>query len=133
MSLLIEQQREFTNVVGQFIHFAYDNHYWLRMGDAYRSPEALPCPNGGMPHSYQDQLMLARRTKTKSTRHADRCAVDFIVERVDGVPMGDEDWYKLGSFWEDHGGRWGGRFGVDRELWYVKLGWDPGHFEWPHV
>ena len=129
MSALIQKQTEFTYLIAELIHFAANNGYRLRFGDALRSTDPIPCPHCGFAHSYQEMLLKAGRSKTKSTKHGDRLAIDLLVDRADGVPMTNSDWYKLGEFWEDHSGRWGGRFGLDREVWYSALGWDPSHFE----
>ena len=126
---LQERQSEFAYLVAELVHYAANNGYQLRYGDAWRSTDPLPCPTCHTPHSYQEMLLAAGRSKSKNSKHADRLAVDFLVNRADGVPMTDPDWRKLGEFWEDHGGYWGGRFGVDREVWGTQIGWDRSHFE----
>lgn len=71
-------------------------------------------------------------SKTMDSRHLDKLAADMILFK-DGALVTDPEAYRpLGVFWEQQGGRWGGRFGLEKETPEVqtaKMGWDPDHFE----
>lgn len=131
MSALTEKQGEFTFLIGKLIHYAVEQGYRLRFGDAWRNTTWYACPHCSESISYQMLLVASGVSWKMDSLHADRLAVDFVVERLDGVPMTDPDWLKLGEFWEDHAGTdadWGGRYGVTKDLYHVKVGKDPGHF-----
>jgi hypothetical protein len=127
---LSNNQKEFTIHIANLIVYADNNGYTFRFGDAWRSTDPLNCPDCGKLHSYQELLISNGRSKEIKSKHCDRLAVDFIIERKDLQPMEKEDWDKLGLYWESLNGRWGGRFGVRPEDYNIKLGWDAGHFEW---
>ena len=71
-------------------------------------------------------------SKTMDSRHLDKLAADLVLFK-DGVAiMGGEDYRQFGVQWESLGGRWGGRFGLEKEspeVQAAKLGWDVPHFE----
>jgi hypothetical protein len=113
------QQGQFVVMVGSLISYATIHGYVLRFGDAWRSTDALKCPHCAVPHSYQDMLVFNGRSHTKNSRHLDRLAVDFVIERANGDAMDDRLYDTLGNYWEANGGRWGGR-------WKAR---DLGHFE----
>lgn len=92
------EQRLFTQMIGQLIDWAYENGYELTFGDAYRHPKVF----GG--------------TGTKkgygraSSNHKRRLAVDFNLFK-DGVWLTETKHHEpLGQYWESLGGSWGGRF-----------------------
>lgn len=93
-----QKQRQFTEMVGKLIAFAYANGYELSFGDAYRDPRVF-----GMMGDYKG---YGRRL----SNHKIRLAVDFNLFK-DGVYCTDtEDHKPLGEYWESIGGSWGGRF-----------------------
>ena len=71
-------------------------------------------------------------SKTMNSKHLEGLASDFAFLadiEDDGIINWKPDKYKeLGEFWENLGGRWGGRFG-DNPATSVIEGWDAGHFE----
>lgn len=71
-------------------------------------------------------------SKTMDSRHLDKLAADLVLFK-DGILVGNQEEYRpLGEYWESLGGRWGGRFGFEKEppeVQKVKLGWDADHFE----
>lgn len=129
MSELVERQGEFAAMVAQFIPQAMERGYQVRFGDAWRNTTPLKCPHCESLHSYQDMLVFNGLSKKKASQHADRLAVDFVIERLDGISMTDADWIRLGEIWEDLGGKdWGGRYGVPPDQRQTVVGWDRGHF-----
>lgn len=113
-----ENQRRFPLMVAELITFAYGNGYELTFGEAYRTEE-------------QQRLYVGSgRSKTINSRHRDRLAIDLNLFRG-GVYISDGALYRpLGEKWESIGGRWGGRFGVERGDFDKKVGWDANHFEY---
>ena len=129
MSLLLDRQREFTQIMARLIIWGGEQGYSFREGDGWRSSDPLKCPHCGFLHTYQGMLVFNGRSKKPDSTHSDRLAHDWIIERRDGVPMTDADWLTLGEFWEAHGGDdWGGRYGVPKEHHGTMVGWDRGHF-----
>lgn len=81
----------------------------------------------------QRRYVAEGKSKTMSSRHLDKLAVDLALILPDGrVLTGGEEFWPLGKFWESLGGRWGGRFGLEhlpKKDQDRKLGWDSPHFE----
>lgn len=97
MSVLADKQRQFTEMVGRLIHWAYSNGYELTFGEAYRTPE-------------QAKLNAKKGTGISNSLHTLRLAVDLQLF-IQGKYQDKTEAYKpLGEFWEDIGGSWGGRF-----------------------
>ena len=115
---MIEKQQRFVQMLARLLAQAP----LARMGDAWRSSDPLKCPSCGNEHTYQELLFKNGRSKKLYSPHADRLAVDLIV-------ADDAEARRLGEFWETLGGRWGGRFGVQKPDFATKLGWDSRHFE----
>lgn len=135
-SALVLAQRRHVSLIMQLIKYGEDNGYAFRYGDAYRSEDKLKCPQCHVEVTYQELLVANGKSKLKRGTHNDRLANDLVIERIDGVPMTDEDYLFLGEYWELLGGRWGGRFGLKlidgkwvNEKGEEKIGWDAGHFE----
>jgi hypothetical protein len=127
--MLSDNQKAFTVHIANLIIYADSQGYTFRLGDGWRSTDPLKCPKCSEAHSYQELLISNGRSKELKSKHCDRLAIDFIVERKDLQPMTKDDWDKLGLYWEGIGERWGGRFGVRPEDYHITLGWDAGHFE----
>ncbi len=115
---LSEKQRKFTSMVGELIVWAYANGYELASGEVKRTPEQ------------QAIYVKAGKSKTLNSKHIVSLAADFSLF-INGAYMEDGAAYRpLGEKWEQLGGRWGGRFGVDPKDYAVKVGWDANHFEY---
>lgn len=101
---------EFTEDIGKLIDRAACLGIGLRFGHAWRSPEE------------QMRLVRAGRSKTSNSRHLVRLAVDFIVEKGEGVSWEFEDYKELGEYWKSLNPQnvWGGDWPSLR---------DAGHFE----
>lgn len=69
---------------------------------------------------------------TLNSKHIENCATDIYIIN-NGAPTEDlEDYRLLGTYFENRGGRWGGRFGLEdlpKEEQDKKMGKDPYHFE----
>lgn len=80
----------------------------------------------------QQEYVAKGVSKTLNSKHLDNCATDLYII-VSGAPTTAlEDYRAMGVYWETLGGRWGGRFGLEKEpkdVQDVKLGWDVVHFE----
>ena len=96
---LRQKQTEFARMVPRLIDKAFELGYEVTLGDAYRDPR---CPYG-----------------SKSSRHRARLAIDLNLLKDGDYLMETKDHEKLGKWWEDSGGIWGGRFE------------DGNHYEWP--
>lgn len=113
-----EKQRDFTLMVAQMILFAYARGFGLTFGEAFRTEDQ------------QNIYLKSGRSKARRSKHQDRLAVDFNLF-VDGKYVRDKESYRaLGEKWEELGGRWGGRFGVDKADYASRIGWDANHFEY---
>lgn len=130
MSKLIENQIKFSKMIGEFIVWLNNEGYQVRFGDAWRSTDKLGVPGIDVKFSYQELLFYNGKTKVKYGKHNDRLAVDLLIYK-NGKELTDEEYRFIGEKWESIGGRWGGRFGVKKEEYNSKIGWDRGHFELP--
>ena len=134
MSQLKENQQKFSLMLAKFVIWLYEQGFTVRKGDAYRSTDKLFIPTGNKgfdddtSYSYQELLFYNNKTKLTYGKHNDRLAQDMIIEK-DDVEVVGVALIPLGVQWESLGGRWGGRFGVVKEEYATKVGWDPGHFE----
>lgn len=110
---LREKQSEFARMVPRLIDKAHELGFEVTLGDAYRDPRA----------DYG----------SKSSRHKMRLAIDLNLFK-DGIYLTEtESHLRLGEWWMDQGGIWGGMFGaeLDDAGFFIKYGWDGNHYEWP--
>lgn len=85
-------------MVAQLLMKAYEMGYEVSLGDAYRDPRT----NG--PQGVKSGYSAAY------SAHKNRLAIDLNLFK-DGVYLPrTEDHRKLGMWWEEQGGVWGGRF-----------------------
>ncbi|HZX36531.1 MAG TPA: M15 family metallopeptidase [Thermodesulfobacteriota bacterium] len=72
-------------------------------------------------------------SKTLNSKHLEGLAVDLVFLedlKDDGkINYSPEKYKSLGEYWENLGGRWGGRFGDNLATEKIE-GWDSGHFEY---
>lgn len=135
MSELIQRQCQFANMIAELILWMNVQGYRCRVGDAWRSTDKLCVPGGEEgfedddKYTYQELLFYNRKTKVTYSTHNDRLALDLLIHNKDGKPLTDEEYRPIGEKWEAMGGRWGGRFGVKKEEYSSKVGWDANHFE----
>jgi len=92
-----EKQRQFTLLVCQLIHWAYDHGYELTFGEAYRTPE-------------QAALNAKTGAGISNSLHTKRLAIDLNLFKDGQWLQKSEDHLPLGEYWETLGGTWGGRF-----------------------
>ena len=134
MSQLKEDQQKFSLMIAEFVVWLYAQGFTVRQGDAWRSTDKLFIPTGGKgfdddsAYSYQELLFYNNKTKLTYGKHNDRLAKDLLIEK-DDKEISVQDLHVVGEKWESLGGRWGGRFGVAKEEYATKIGWDAGHFE----
>lgn len=134
MSKLQQSQFKFSSMIGIFLVWLYEQKYTCQFGDAWRSTDKLFVPGGAdgfeddLKYTYQELLFYNKKTTLTYGKHNDRLAVDLIVYK-NSVALKSDEYRVLGEKWESMGGRWGGRFGVKKEEYNVKIGWDAGHFE----
>jgi hypothetical protein len=115
---LSEKQREFTLMVAQIILFAYARGYELTFGEAFRTD------------AQQKLYQKSGKSKARHSKHQDRLAVDFNLF-VGGAYVRSKEFYRpIGEKWEELGGRWGGRFGIEPADYIEKIGWDANHLEY---
>lgn len=83
-------------------------------------------------------------SKTLDSAHLVNCATDLyivlngqVLYVTNDSPEEHKRMYRLlGTYWESRGGRWGGRFGLEKNPAAIQagaLGWDCPHFETPNV
>jgi hypothetical protein len=134
MSELLDNQFKFSKMISEFILWLYSQGYTVQKGDAWRSTDKLCVPGGvegfedDLKYSYQELLFYNKKSKLTYGKHNERLAQDLGIWK-DGKQLTTEEYRPLGVYWESMGGRWGGRFGVKKEEYDVKIGWDSGHFE----
>ncbi len=115
--------------------------FWLMIAEVikFADSQAIPIVPLQVWRSEQEQKALIARgvSKTMKSKHLEGLAMDFVFLgdlQDDGIINWDEVnpmYYRMiGQFWENLGGRWGGRFGVLSEDYDKKLGWDGGHLEY---
>lgn len=120
-------QQAFLRDIAQLIIYAELIGIDLTAGEAYRTDE---------------QQEIHRRhgvSRVRRSQHQDRLAMDFNffylgkwIPDPRKEPPGMQDLIrKLGEFWEGlhKDNRWGGRFGVKKEDYHSKIGWDSNHYE----
>lgn len=134
MSELRDQQHKFIVMLGLFYTWLSEQGYKVQLGDGYRSTDKLCVPTGKEgfddddKYSYQELLFYNQKTKLTYGKHNDRLAQDLVIWKDDTMLSG-EGLRPIGEKWESLGGRWGGRFGIKKEEYNTKIGWDAGHFE----
>lgn len=134
MSDLVQRQCKFASMIGELIVWLYSQGYECRFGDALRSTDKLKVPTGAPgfeddeEYSYQELLFYNKKSKLTYGKHNDRLALDLIIHKS-GKMLTDEEYRPIGEKWETMGGSWGGRFGVKKENYNAKIGWDSNHFE----
>lgn len=119
MSLSVKQ-RDFSLALGHFLVWIDTyTEYEVTLGDSYRDPRVFG--NIGESKGYGN----------KNSGHKKRLAQDLNLYK-NGKYCTDKNEYRiLGEKWESMGGTWGGRFGVNKSEYGIKIGWDANHFEWP--
>ena len=134
MSELMVKQIQFSKILATFILWIFEQGYQVRMGDVWRSTDKLFIPVGKEgyeddgSYSYQELLFYNQKTKLPYGKHNERLAADLVVSK-DWKALIPAEYRPLGEKWEKLGGRWGGRFGVKKEDYNDKIGWDSEHFE----
>jgi hypothetical protein len=134
MGELVDKQCMFASMIGTLLTWMTSQGYTYRFGDALRSTDKLKVPTGhdgfddDVEYSYQELLFYNKKSKLTYGKHNDRLALDLIIHK-DSKQLLDVDYRPIGEKWESMGGRWGGRFGVKKEEYNVRIGWDAGHFE----
>jgi len=115
---LSERQVKFSVMIADLVIWAAGLNMFLTYGEAYRTDE-------------QQMIHVANgKSKVIHSKHQDRLAVDFNLYIMNEYIRDKELYRPLGEKWEALGGRWGGRFGVDKKDYKEKIGWDSGHFEY---
>jgi len=115
---LREKQSVFAKNIAKLIDFAYTQGYELTFGEAFRT------------EAQQMIYVNTGRSKTMSSRHMVRLAVDFNLFRSGALLNRPIDYKPLGDFWEGLSteNRWGGDWDGDDDLSDEKFK-DPYHFE----
>lgn len=116
---LSAKQRDFSLALGHFLVWINTyTEYEVTLGEAYRTQEQ------------QDLYLKTGKSKKKYSKHQYRLAQDLNLYK-DGKYCTDKEEYRtLGEKWESMGGIWGGRYGVKKNEYTTKVGWDSNHFEW---
>lgn len=134
MSELLQKQFKFAKMIAELTLWLYEQGYTVQLGDAWRSTDKLYVPGGAEgfddddKYSYQELLFYNRKTKVTYGKHNDRIAVDLLISK-NFKPLTSEEYRPIGEHWESMGGKWGGRFGVLKEEYNIKVGWDASHME----
>jgi hypothetical protein len=112
-----DKQCKFLYMVGELLCWAKMHGIKITGGELLRSQEQ------------QDIYVTSGASQVNYSKHQDKLAIDLNVY-IDGKYRTDGEAYRsLGEKWEELGGRWGGRFGVAKEHYATKVGWDGNHFE----
>jgi len=118
---LSKQQSNFALAIGHFLVWINTKtKYEVTLGEAYRTQEQ---------HEWN---VASGKTDPdlKRSKHQDRLAIDLNLFKDGNYITNKNEYISLGVKWEQIGGIWGGRFGVDKEDYDKKVGWDANHFEW---
>lgn len=130
MSDLLNRQWQFATMIGEFLVWLHNQGYNCRFSDAWRSTDKLKVPGADTLHTYQELLVYNKKSEKTYGKHNDRLALDLIIHKMGSIEsLKSEEYRFAGEKWESMGGRWGGRFGVVKEEYNTKVGWDAGHFE----
>ena len=116
---LSEQQCRFTFNLSRLIAQAVGLGYEIKILEVNRTVET------------QKEYVAKGVSWTMDSRHLDKLAADVMIYK-NGLVVEDEAYRPLGVYWESLGGRWGGRFGLEKEPKAVqdaKIGKDQYHFE----
>jgi len=101
ISARVRAQSEFTRDVMRLLAMAFNAGFTVTLGEAFRTPEQ------------QAIHVKAGRSKTMSSNHLDRRALDLNFFLEDGTLCYDKDTLQpLGDFWESlhPNNRWGGNW-----------------------
>lgn len=134
MSELLQKQFKFSKMIAELVLWLYEQGYTVQRGDAWRSTDKLYVPGGeegfedDRKYSYQELLFYNKKTDVLNSKHNDRLADDLLIWK-DYKQLKSTEYRPIGEKWEEMGGRWGGRFGVKKEEYGIKIGWDANHFE----
>ncbi len=134
MSELLQKQFRFSKMISELVLWLYGQGYTVQKGDAWRSTDKLYVPSGDVgfeddeKYSYQELLFYNKKSKVLNSKHNDRLAEDLLIWK-DFKQLTSDGYRPVGEQWESMGGRWGGRFGISKEEYSSKIGWDSNHFE----
>lgn len=116
---LSERQQLFSRIMAEFI-------LWINTLPGYSVVEG-ECFR---PLEMQTIYVKQGKSKTMDSNHC-KCLAKDLNLFINGEYITDKEKYRiLGEKWEWLGGQWGGRFGVQKEDYATKVGWDSCHFEW---
>ena len=114
------RQCEFTHALALLIIRIASKGYQVKVQELNRTVET------------QTQYVKDGKSKTMNSRHLQNLAADIVLFK-DGRPVWEGESYRqFGEYWEELGGRWGGRFGLEDKPEIIKareIGWDSGHYE----
>ena len=116
---LSRRQRDFTLMVVRLIDWIFSNGMEATLGEAWRTPYQ------------QAKYFLDGKSKTLHSKHLQRLAIDLNLF-IDNHYITDPEKYRpLGEYWESINSEnvWGGRFGIKKEDYATKVGFDANHFE----
>lgn len=98
MSSLLIKQMEFTRMVCRLLQKAHEIGYEATLGDAYRDPRVFGALGTRMGYG------------ESNSAHKQRLAIDLNLFKDGKFLAETEDHQRLGEYWENLGGTWGGRF-----------------------
>lgn len=99
MSKLLEKQCAFTELVGDLLHWAYENGFDITFGEAYRPPE-------------QAAWNQAHGVGIGNSLHMHRLAIDLNLFSFGEYQTSTDAYRPLGDYWKSlhPDARWGGDF-----------------------
>lgn len=97
MSPLVAAQAEFLHHVAKLLEFAWEQGYFVTLGEGYRTREQ------------QEIHFRTGRSKTMDSQHMKRLAIDLHFFKDGRLTY---DYPELGAYWESlhPKNRWGGNF-----------------------
>ncbi len=125
---LSERQHIHSRMICKLLEFIFVSGYDVSFEGATRPNIKLKFPGSTHKLSYQEILVYNKKSKVKWGKHNMKLANDLTIWK-DGKLLKKNEYRRFGEYWEWLGGRWGGRFGLKKLLYPIKVGWDANHFE----
>jgi hypothetical protein len=109
-----DQQKDFNFMLARLLSYAVSREIPIRLGEAQRTAE-------------QAEAYAKAGTGTRDSKHRYGLAVDLWITTKHGLDIawGHPDYSRLGAFWADMGGVWGGMFSKYKDVYHFEYAEKP--------